>query len=116
MAPPTEIRLTPSSASSPTVGRAREHQHADRQVDRGEQLAQLARIDDPRGEEDVGPGLLVGLQAGDGVAQVLPAVQVVLGAGRQDEGHGAAVGGFRGRPHPLGRVGQLVDRGRRGRP
>ena len=115
MAPPTEIRLTPSSASSPTVGAPGEDEHADRDVDGGEQLAQLARVDHRRREEHVGAGLLVGLQPGDGVGQVLAAVEVVLGPGRQDEGDRARVGGLGGGAHPVGGVGQLVDRVRPGR-
>ncbi len=38
------------------------------------------------------------------------AVQVVLGPGRQDEGHRSAVGGLGRGPDPLGGLCQLVDR------
>ena len=110
-APPTEIRLTPSSASSPTVGAPGRTSTLTGTVDGGEQLAEVAGVDHPWGEEDVGAGLLVRLQTGDGVGQVAPAVQVVLGPGGQDEGDRARVGGLGGGADPLGGVGQLVDGG-----
>ena len=110
MAPPTEIRLTPSSASPPTVGASGSDEDAHGHVDRGEELAQLGRVDHSRREENVGAGLLVGLEAGNRVGQVLAPVEVVLGAGRQDEVHRPLVCGLGRSTDALRRVAKLVDR------
>ncbi len=82
------MRLTPSAASSPTGGASGVTRTFTGRSTEAISCPYLGRIDHTRGEQDIGPRLLVGLQAGDRVGQVDPAVQVVLGPGGQDEGNG----------------------------
>jgi len=67
------MRRTPSSASSATVGPVgRASTFTGRSTDDTTE-PDVGRLGQPRGEEDVGAGLLVRLEPGDGVGQVGPA-------------------------------------------
>ena len=90
-APPTEIRATPSAASSATVGGARHGEHVDRPVDRRDDLPDVLGARQPGREQHVGAGLLVGLQPGDRVGQVVAAADVVLGPRGEHQLHRARV-------------------------
>jgi hypothetical protein len=72
-----------------------EGQHVDRAVDLADDPADVLETAQAGGVEHVGARLLVGLQPRDRVGQVGPAVQVVLGAGGEDEAGGPRVGGLR---------------------
>ena len=100
--PPTEIRLTPSRASSATGRRTRPHQDVDRQIDGRDDRADDLRARGTRRVQHVGAGLLIGLQAGDRVVKILATVQEVLGPGRQHQARRAGVGDLRGGADALG--------------
>ena len=99
-APPTETRLTPAAASSLTGGDARHREHVHRPVDRADDLPDVGQAGQAGGVEHVGPGRLERLQPGDGVGQVRPAVQVVLGPRGQHQPRRPGVRGRRRRPRP----------------
>ena len=84
-------------------------QHVDRPVHLADHLADVLETAQARGVEDVGSGLLVGLQPGDRVRQVGVTVQVVLGAGGEHQAARTRVGGLRGRPDAFGRKPEVVD-------
>ena len=106
MAPPTEMRLTPSSASSPMEGAPGVTNTLTGRSTAASNWRSSAGSTTRGAKSTSAPGLLVGLEPGDGVAQVDPAVQVVLGPGRQHEGDRSRVGSLGGGPHPLGRFGE----------
>ncbi len=80
----------------------REREDVHGTIDGGEQPAEVVDGRDPGRVEHVGPRRLVGLQAGDGVVEVGPAVQVVLAASGQHE-----------RPLGPGRIDGRLDAGPR---
>ena len=85
-------------------GRSPGHgEHVDRAVHLAGHLADVLDAAQAGGVQDIGAGLLIGLQPGDRVGEVSPAVQVVLGPAGQDEGDEARVSDLGGRRDALGR-------------
>ena len=62
-APPTDIRATPSEASSATLGVPAQREHAHGPVDRLDDPADVLGARDPGREQHIGAGLLVGRDA-----------------------------------------------------
>ena len=88
---------------------ARHSQHAHRQIDGLDDASNVFCSLDPRREQHVGARLLVGLQTGDRVGQVISSADVVLGTRGEDEVDRARVGGLGGGRNALPRQVQLVD-------
>lgn len=72
-------------------GAARYKQDVDGAVDGRDERCYLGEVDHARGIEDIGAGLLEGLEALDRIAQVGMAPQVVFGPGGQDQAGAVAV-------------------------
>ncbi len=83
----------------------------DRSVHLRQKAAQVVGRGHARSEEHVGTCLLVTLQPGDRVGQVIPAVDVVLRPTREDKLHGAAVGDLRRRDALRGQTEPWPTRG-----
>ena len=69
-APPTEIRFTPTLASSATVGAFGQGEHVHREIDRRHDPPDVVEVGEARREQHVGAGLLVRLQPRDRVGEV----------------------------------------------
>ena len=101
-APPTEMRATPSAASSAPAAPRTASTFTGRSTEATPDGCR--RRCQPRREQHVGAGLLVGLQPGDRVGQIVAPVDVVLGAGGEHELHRPGVGDLdRGRTRSLAR-------------
>ena len=84
-------------------------QHVDWTIDRRDDGADVVKGAQAGREQHVGARLLVGLQSGNGVGQVVAAMDVVLGPGGEDQLPRPTVGRFGRRRHPLGGQGHVVD-------
>ena len=73
---------------------AKAGKHVDRTVDRANDGFDIFLAGEAGSVEDVGTGFLIGLQALDGVSEVLTAMQVVFGARGKREGEREGAGGF----------------------
>ena len=92
---------------------ARQREDVDREVDRGDERADVVEVLQSRRVQHVGARRLIRLEPRDRVGEIGAAVQVVLGARGEHEVHSAAVRGFgRGRD-PLGRGRDARRSGRR---
>ena len=103
-APPTETRLTPASASSPTDGAPATASTFTGRSSSATTSLMSARLVRPGRVQHVGARRLVCLQPDDRVRQVRPPVQVVLGAGGQHQAHRSRVRRVGGGRDPLGRL------------
>ena len=90
--------------------RSRQREHVHGPVDGGQELPELVGVGDGGRVEHVGAGLLVGLEPDDGVGEVAPTVEVVLGTGGDDEAAVAGVGDLDRGSHALCRRRRLVER------
>jgi hypothetical protein len=105
-------RDAPDAARGEVVDRrdASSHEHVQRPVDGGDDVADVLQPRQPRGVKHVGPGVLVGLQPSDRVAEVGTAMEDVLAAGGEHERHRAAVSHLGRRGDASGRAVAVVDR------
>src|SRR4029450_4562318 len=92
-------------------GRPGQGEDVDGAGDRGHQPGDVVQAARAGGVQRCGPGLLVGLEAGDGVGQVGSAVQVVLGPGGEHQVDRSPVGDLGGGPEPLGGPARGADGG-----
>ncbi len=88
----------------------RHQKHVQRSVHRTNHLGDLGNVREARGVDDVGAGLLVSLEPSDGVREIAPAAQVVLGPRRQHQASLVGVRDLCGGRDPIDRSPELVDR------
>ena len=108
MAPPVEIRRTPSSDEAIHRRSVRSGQDVDRDPGFGHNPGDLIGVDQSRGVHDFGPRIPIRTEPGDGVVEVAEAVEGVLGPGGQDQA--ALPRPFGGGGHPFGRHLDRIDR------
>jgi len=85
------------------------HEYVERTVDRTQDRAHLLDAAQPRRKEDIGAGLLIGLQPRDRVIEVVAAVRVVLRPRREHKMRRAGVRRRSGRGYALGCHVEVVD-------